>query len=149
MGDNRDRQEPHNLCRGRRIGALLAAFPAVALMAVPAHAVTVRTGTVDATITVTFTPAPPAKSTVSCTISLIGSDTNAPSDSRFVEANVVGSRASCRVIVPYRWNLAVATSKMTIAYSVSGPAQSSSGIYRVLPIPANGITTKAAITVSQ
>jgi hypothetical protein len=49
----------------------------------------------------------------------------------------------------YRWSLVLATSKMAIAYSVSGPSQSSAGIYSTIPVPANGATTKVAIAISQ
>jgi hypothetical protein len=38
---------------------------------------------------------------------------------------------------------------MTIAYSVSGPAQVSSGIYNIITVPANGATTNVAVAIEQ
>jgi hypothetical protein len=117
--------------------------------ALPAQAATVRTGVVNATLTITFSPAPPAGSTVSCGVSLIGNDSSAPSDSKSTRASVSSGKATCHIIMRYRWSLVLATSKMAIAYSVSGPSQSSAGIYSTISVPANGATTKIAIAISQ
>jgi hypothetical protein len=115
----------------------------------PASAVTDRTGTVVATLTVTFVSAPPAGSTVSCGVALIGSDTLAPSDSKSVSAPVTNSTAVCKLTVHYKWRVESTTSTMTIAYSASGPIQTSSGIYNIITVPGNGVTTTVAVAVTQ
>jgi hypothetical protein len=110
---------------------------------------TIVTGTVAAKLTITFVTAPPAGSTVSCNVALIGSDTRAPSDSQFVNAAVSGSTATCTLTLHYKWRLTSVATNMTIAYSVSGPAQVSSGIYNIITVPANGATTNVAVAIEQ
>lgn len=127
---------------------------AVGAMTLPAlaqqlPAPTTRTGTVAATLTISFVTAPAAGSTVSCSLALLGNDTRSPSDGKFANASVSGSTAVCKIAVHYKWHLSSASSTMTIAYSVTGPTQSSSGIYDTIAMPANGATTTVAVAVTQ
>ena len=97
------------------------------------------TGHAVATITVTFTAAPPAGSTVSCSLALISSDPRGPSDTNSTSAPVNGSTAVCNITMYYDWRLTSGSNDtMTIAYSVQGPAQSSSGLVGIIAMPANG-----------
>jgi hypothetical protein len=82
-------------------------------------------------------------------VTLIGDDVNAPTDSKFTSAAVSGTGAVCKIALHYKWLIESATSKMTIAYSVSGPSQTSSGIADVIPVPAKGTTTTEAIAITQ
>lgn len=132
----------------RTILRVLSASIASSAVCLPALAVD-RAGTVVATLTVTFAAAPAAGSRVSCGVALIGDDTHSPADNRSVDVAVVGSKATCKLTIPYKWHLASATSKMSIAYSVSGPRQSSSGIHSVFTVPANGTNTTVAVAISQ
>lgn len=141
-----------NFSRGRILRALAAGFAACAV-ALPALALgppTIVTGSAAATITVTFTVAPPAGSTVSCNLSLLSSDARAPSDSKTIDAPVSGSTATCIVKVNYKWRLTTpATDTMTIAYSVQGPNQTSSGLVNVIAMPADGTNLSQSIGVTQ
>jgi hypothetical protein len=82
-------------------------------------------------------------------VALIGSDTLAPSDSQFVNATVSGSTATCPLTLHYKWRLSSVATNMTIAYSVSGPAQVSSGIYEIITVPANGVKTTVTVAIQQ
>lgn len=106
-------------------------------------------GTVNARITVTFVTAPLAGSTVSCGVALISNDVYAPNDSKSVTVPVSGSTAVCSIPIRYKWRLSSSSSTMTIAYSVSGPAQASSAIHSTIPVPPNGTTTAAIVAVTQ
>jgi hypothetical protein len=141
---------------GRILKAAIASFAACA-MTLPALAAALPpqvfvTGSATGTITVTFTVAPPALSTVSCSVSLISNDPRAPSDSSSVTAPVSGSTATCVVTVNYRWRLTSAnlsTDTMTIAYSVQGPVQVSSGLINIIPMPADGTHLSQSFGVTQ
>jgi hypothetical protein len=140
--------------RGRILKAAAASFAACA-MTLPAlgqllpGAVFV-TGTAVATITVTFTGAPPSGSTVSCSLSLISNDQRAPSDTQSISAPVSGTTAICNITMNYKWRPTTpASDTMTIAYSVQGPVQNSSGITNIIPMPANGTTKIITIAVTQ
>jgi len=140
---------------GRILKAAIASFAACA-MTLPALAQlaspTFVTGSATGTITVTFTVAPPALSTVSCSVSLISNDPRAPSDSTSVTAPVSGSTATCVVTVNYRWRLTSAnlsTDTMTVAYSVQGPVQVSSGLINIIPMPADGTHLSQSFGVTQ
>jgi hypothetical protein len=132
----------------RAVLASLAAC-AMSLPASVALADIVRSGTVEASFTIRFTQAPPASSSVSCNLALIGSDALAPSDVKSVSAPVSGTSAVCDVSVPYEWRLKSASSNMTIAYTVSGPQQTSSAIYNIIAVPADGATTVAHVAITQ
>jgi len=135
--------------RGRALRSAVLGF-AVCAMCWPAWAAPVaRTGVVSAKLTITFTQAPPAGSSVSCAVTLIGSDVNAPTDSKFISVPVSGSSAACNIAVHYKWLIANASSNMTIAYSVSGPSQSSSGIADVITMPGSGKITNEVIAITQ
>ncbi len=141
--------------RGLILRALAASFaacamtlPALAQLAAPVYV----TGSAAATITVTFTVAPPAASTVSCGLSLISNDPRTPADSSTVTVTVTGSTAICTVTVNYRWRLtstSVSTDTMTIAYSVQGPVQNSFGLVNIIPMPANGTHLSQSFGVTQ
>lgn len=105
-------------------------------------------GVLNAKITVNFAEAPPAGSSVNCNLSLISDDVNHPSENAYTSANVNGSQAICTMVVHYLWNVA-ATSQGTLAYGVSGPSQSSSGIYITGPMPPNGTNLSVNIVVQQ
>jgi hypothetical protein len=110
------------------------------------------TGGANATITVTFTAAPPAGSTVSCSLSLISSDPRGPSDSNSTSATVSGSTAVCQIAMYYNWRLtssSLSSDTLTIAYSVSGPIQTSSGLVNIIPMPASGSQLNLSIPVTQ
>jgi hypothetical protein len=131
--------------RGRILKAALASFAACA-MTLPALGQlpppTYVTGSAVATITVSFTVAPPSGSMVSCSLALLSSDPRSPSDSASVSAPVSGSSATCLVTVNYRWRLTTPSSDtMTIAYSVSGPIQSSSGLVNIIPCLSGCLTS--------
>jgi hypothetical protein len=101
------------------------------------------TGSASANITVTFTPAPPAGSTVSCSLSLISNDPRGPSDTSSTSAAVSGSSATCQISMHFNWRLtstSLSSDTMTIAYSVAGPSQTSSGLVNIIPMPASGTT---------
>ncbi|MGH6839520.1 MAG: hypothetical protein ACREDT_12120 [Methylocella sp.] len=138
--------------RGCILKAAVAGFAACA-MALPAMALpppTIVGGTVVATITVTFKVAPASGSTVVCGLSLISSDQRSPSDTKSKTGTVSGSAATCVVRVHYSWPLTTpASDTMTIAYSVQGPVQTSSGITNIISMPANGAVTTEAIGVTQ
>jgi hypothetical protein len=137
-------------CRNGTLGAAAACFWAAVLMAAPSAAAAVTlSGTVFAEITVTFVTAPPAGSTVLCGLALISNDALAPNDSKSVTAKVSGSSAVCSFPVDYKWTVASATSSMTIAYSVAGPAQSSSAIFSTITVPKNGTKTNVTVAVTQ
>jgi hypothetical protein len=115
----------------------------------PGYAATVLVGLVNAQVSVNFSVAPPTGSTVNCSISLISNDALGLVETKSVSAPVSGSTAICRTGVRYRWTLASPTSKMTIAYTLSGPQQYSSGIITTIPMPANGSATAASVAVTQ
>jgi hypothetical protein len=135
---------------GRKLacGAIGLAL-ALSVTTTPSFAAATRTGIVAAKITITFAKAPPSGSTVSCGITLISSDTLSPTDSKFTSVKVSGSTATCNLAVSYRWLVNSASSTMSIAYSASGPDQSSSGIARVITLPPSNTTTHVAVAVSQ
>ena len=109
------------------------------------------TGTASATITVVFGVAPPAGSSVSCSLSLISNDPRAPSDTQNASVTTTGGASViCPLTLNYRWRLTTpASDTMTIAYSVQGPTQSSSGIVNIIPMPADGYVANMAFTVNQ
>lgn len=142
-----------------RLGAgLLAMAAAGAAFAADTPAVTYPlpapvylTGTASATITVAFGTAPPAGSSVSCSLSLISNDPRAPSDTQNASVTTTGGASViCPLTLNYRWRLTTpASDTMTIAYSVQGPTQSSSGIVNIIPMPADGYVANMAFTVNQ
>ena len=135
---------------GRRILKTgVASLAAAAAMTLPALAVTDRTGVVVATLTVTFSSTVPAGFKASCSLTLIGNDTLEPSETQTVTAPVSNSRATCKLTVHYSWRLDSVSSGMTIAYSVSGPIQSSSAIFETITVPADGATTNVGVAVQQ
>ena len=140
------------LSRGRILTAAAASF-AVCAMTLPALGLgppVYVSGSAAATITVTFTVAPPAGSNVSCSLSLISSDQRAPSDSKTIDALVSGSTATCVITVNYRWRLTTPTTDlMTIAYSVQGPVQTSSGLINIIAMPADGTHLSQSFGVTQ
>ena len=97
------------------------------------------TGTANATITITFGTAPASGTSVSCSLSLISNDPRAPSDTQNTsETTTGGNSVVCPIALNYRWRLTTpASDTMTIAYSVQGPTQSSSGIVNIIPMPAD------------
>jgi hypothetical protein len=120
--------------------------PALGQLAAPVYV----TGGATATITVTFTAAPPAGSTVSCSLSLISSDPRGPSDTNSTSAPVSGSSAICQITMHFNWRLTSGSSDtMTIAYSVAGPVQTSSGLVNIIPMPASGTQLNLNIPVTQ
>lgn len=128
------------------LSACAVALPALAQLAGPVYV----TGSAAATITVTFTAAPPSGSTVSCSLSLISSDQRGPSDTNSTTASVNGSSAVCRIQMYFRWRLSVpANDTMTIAYSVNGPSQTSSGLVNIIPMPASGTALNLNVGVTQ
>jgi hypothetical protein len=146
------REAKRKFPRGRILKAAVASFAACA-MALPALALappTIVGGTVVATFTVTFKVAPASGSTVSCSLALISSDQLAPSESKSKTETVSDSTATCKVRVHYSWSLTTpASDTMTIAYSVQGPVQTSTGISNIITMPANGTVTTEAIAVTQ
>jgi hypothetical protein len=133
--------------RGLFLRAVVTSFaacamtlPALAQLASPTYV----TGSAVANITVTFTVAPPAGSTVSCTLSLSSNDPRGPAESQTTSASVSGSTALCSITMYYRWRLtssSISSDTMTIAYSVQGPVQSSSGLVNIVPMPPDGAAT--------
>jgi hypothetical protein len=146
------RQAKFKFPRGRIVKAAVASIVAYA-MASPALALpppTIVGGTVVATITVTFKVAPAPGSTVSCSVSLISSDQRAPSDTKSKTGTGSGATEICKVRVHYSWPLTTpASDTLTIAYSVEGPIQTTSGLFDVISMPANGTVTTLAIGVTQ
>jgi len=142
------REAKFSFLQRRVLAAVVGSF-AACLPILPALAVTEVSGTIVATLTITFVSAPPKGSAVSCNLSLFGSDVLAPSDSQSVSAPVSGSSAVCKLTVHYGWRLESTTSTMTIAYSVQGPVQSSSGLYSTMTMPQNGTTTTVALAITQ
>jgi hypothetical protein len=131
------------------VAACAAAVPALA-QTYPLPAPTYVAGSANATITTTFTVAPAAGSTVSCSLSLISSDARGPSDTNSTSASVSGSTAVCSITMYYYWRLTTPSSDtMTIAYSVQGPVQSSSGLVNIIPQPAAGTALNLTINVTQ
>jgi hypothetical protein len=136
-------------------GAALAAvtacgmtLPALGQLAAPTYV----TGGATATITVTFTAAPPGGSTVSCSLSLISSDPRGPSDTNSTTAAVSGTTAVCNITMHFNWRLtstSLSADTMTIAYSVAGPSQTSSGLVNIIPMPANATQLTLNIPVTQ
>jgi hypothetical protein len=138
------------LLRNGTLIAAAACFWAAALMPAPSAAAPITvSGTVTAKITVNFVTAPPAGSTVLCGVALISNDALAPNDSKSVTATVSGSSAVCSFPMDYKWTVSSATSIMTIAYSVAGPAQSSSAIFSTITVPPNGTKTNVTVAVTQ
>jgi hypothetical protein len=110
------------------------------------------TGGANAMITVTFTVAPPAGSTVTCSLSLISNDPRGPSDTNSTGAAVNGSTATCQISMHFNWRLSAASlanDQMTIAYSVAGPSQTSSGLTNIIPMPPSGSMLTLNIPVTQ
>ena len=109
------------------------------------------TGTANATITVVFGVAPPAGSTVSCSLSLISNDPRSPSDTQNTSVTTSGGNSIiCPLTLNYRWRLTTPSADtMTIAYAVQGLTQSSSGIVNIIPMPADGYVANMAFTVNQ
>lgn len=130
------------------LAAAAACFWAAALNPAPTWAA-VLGGTINAKVTVNFVTAPPAGSTVSCGLALISNDSHAPNDSLSQTATVSGATAVCSFLMHYKWVLASTSSTLTIAYSVSGPVQTSSALYTTIPIPPNGTTIPVTIVVIQ
>jgi hypothetical protein len=123
-------------------------LPALAQLAAPTYV----TGGATATITVTFTVAPPGGSTVTCSVSLISSDPRGPSDTNSTTAAVSGSTATCNITMHFNWRLtstSLSSDQMTIAYSVAGPLQTSSGLVNIIPMPASGTQLTLNIPVTQ
>jgi len=136
--------------RNGTLGVAVVCFWVAALMPAPSAAAPVTvSGTVTTKITVTFVTAPPAGSSVLCGVALISNDSLAPNDSKSVTAIVSGSSAVCSFPTHYKWTVSSATSGMTIAYSVAGPAQSSSAIFSTITLPPNGTTTNVTVAVTQ
>jgi hypothetical protein len=139
-----------NLQASRILKLALASFVlGAAALPVSAAVPTTRTGAVIATFKVRFKVAPPGNSFVSCSVVLIGSDALSPSDTKTASVAVSGSAATCSLKLFYSWRLASPTSNMTIAYSVSGPEQTSSGTYETIVVPANGTNTKVTLAIVQ
>jgi len=140
------------LSRGRTLKAAVASFAAWA-MTLPALALPPPikvTGSAVATITVNFKVAPPSGSTVSCSLLLISNDQRAPSDTQSQDAAVSGSAATCNITLHYKWRLTTpASDTLTIAYSVQGTTQTSSGLYDIIAQPADGTPTIVNIGVVQ
>lgn len=149
--DQMNHMFPKRLIMGAAVASLAACamtLPALAQLAAPTYV----TGAANATITVTFTAAPPAGSTLSCSLSLISSDPRGPSDTNSTSASVSGSSAVCQVAVHFNWRLtstSLSSDTMTIAYSVQGPVQTSSGLVNIIPMPANGTQLTLSIPVTQ
>jgi hypothetical protein len=146
------RETKRKFPRGRIVKAAVASFAACAmtLPGLALAAVAKVKGSAVATITVTFKVAPPAGSTVSCSLVLISSDKLSPSDTQSETATVSGSAATCNITMNYKWRLMTpSTDTLTIAYSVQGPVQTSSAIYDVITQPADGTVTTLAIGVIQ
>jgi len=141
-------QAKRKLPGGRILKAVVASLAAAAMTS-PALAVTDRTGVVVATLTTTFSSTVPAGFLASCSLTLIGNDTLGPSETQTVTASVSNARAVCKLTVHYNWRLDSVSSQMTIAYSASGPIQSSSGVYEVITVPADGTVTNVAVAVLQ
>jgi hypothetical protein len=148
------RPKAGHVLRQRLILGTLFATPAFA-MTLPAKALdppTYVSGGANATITVSFTVAPPSGSTVSCSLSLISSDPRGPSDSNSTSAPVNGSTAICQISMHFNWRLtstSLASDMMSIVYSVAGPSQTSSGIVNIIPMPASGTQLALNIPVTQ
>jgi hypothetical protein len=134
---------------GKGVRILLAALLGAATAGAADAAPVVRAGTVTGFITVTFATAPGAGTRVSCALSLVGDDALNPTDSKFTSVAVNGTTATCRVPVRYKWTVNNPASHMTIAYSVSGPTQSSSGIAKVIPLPANNANFGVSVAINQ
>jgi hypothetical protein len=138
------RKFPRGLIMRAVAAGIAASTMSLPVLAQSLGSPTFVTGTATATITVTFTVAPPSGSTVSCSLTLISNDPRGPSDTNSTSAPVNGSTASCPITINYNWRLTssdVTTDTMTIAYSVSGPAQTSSGLVNIIAMPAPGATT--------
>ena len=148
MSNSRLNDAKRMVSRGLVLKAAVGSLAAWAMVS-PASAVTTRTGKVDATLTITFVSAPAAGSTVSCTVTLFGSDLLEPSDTQSVSAKVVNSNAVCKLTIPYKWRLDNAGSQMTISYSASGPIQTSSGVYKTMTVPDSGDTTTVNVAITQ
>ena len=125
--------------------------PAVADTTYPLPAPIYLTGAATATITITFGTTPASGSSVSCSLSLISNDPRAPSDTQNASVTTTGGNSVvCPITLNYRWRLTTPSSDtMTIAYSVQGPTQSSSGIVNIIPMPADGYVANMAFTVNQ
>jgi len=133
----------------RNLKAMLLVGMVFALGSSPGKAATNMAGTIQGTINVNFASAPATGTQVTCTLILVGSDTLAPSDTSSVTVTVNGSSASCNVPVRYKWRVQNTNSNMAISYSVSGPTRTSSGIFDVIQMPANGTKTNVTIGVAQ
>jgi len=129
--------------------ALVLAGGILVLTGSAAWAVTNVSGTIQGTINVNFATAPASGTQITCTLILIGSDTLAPTESNSVTVTVGGTTASCSVPVRYKWRVQNPNSNMAISYSVSGPTRTSSGIFDVIQMPANGTKTNVTIGVAQ
>ena len=107
-------------------------------------------GTVNATITITYGVAPAAGSIANCSLSLISSDARSPSDTQTTSAPISGATATCVMTLRYRWRLTTpSTDTMTFAYTVQGPTQSSTGLVNIIPMPADGYVASLVFTVNQ
>lgn len=135
------------------IFAMLATSAAFAAdnVTYPLPAPVYLTGTASATITIVFGVAPPSGSNVSCSLSLISNDPRGPSDTQNASVTTSGGNTViCPISLNYRWRLTdPSADTMTIAYSVQGPTQSSSGIVNIIPMPADGYVANMAFTVNQ
>ena len=133
------------------IGIICQISAAAADPTYPLPAPVYLTGTANATITVVFGVAPPAGSTVSCSLSLISSDPRSPSDTQSASVTTSGGNSViCPLTLNYRWRLTTPSADtMTIAYAVQGLTQSSSGIVNIIPMPADGYVANMAFTVNQ
>jgi hypothetical protein len=146
------RETKRKFPRGRIVKAAVASFAACAmtLPGLALAAVAKVKGSAVATITVTFKVAPPAGSSVSCSLSLISNDQLAPNDTQSQDATVSGSAATCNITVNYKWRLMTpSTDTLTVAYSVQGPTQTSAALYDIITQPADGTVTTLTIGVTQ
>ena len=152
MSDSRHRTKcefkPGLILKGMIASFVVWALSSPALAQLPTAVY--ATGAIGASMTITFTVAPPSGSTVSCSLALISNDVRAPSDTQSISAPVNGSTATCQILIYYNWRLTVpANDTMTIAYSVQGPVQNSSGIIQIIPIPSNGTQRVFTAAVTQ
>jgi hypothetical protein len=134
------------------IGRAAAASVAACAMTLPALAQLASPTYVTGSANATFTAAPAAGSTVSCSLSLISNDPRGPSDTNSGSAPVSGSTATCQITMYFRWRLtssSISSDTMTVAYSVQGPVQSSSGLVNIIPMPPDGTGVNLNIGVTQ
>jgi hypothetical protein len=122
---------------------------------------TIFTGTFSLKLTVSvLSPVIPTSTPIHCTLlaGVVGFATSPPiveldgiTDSSVVAATRSGSKATCTVLLPYKWALFGSNDTVTLTYQVD--ATSSSGVGRVIsvfietiPVPASGTTTSLTET---